>query len=299
VTWLGALLLLAAVTAVAAVAAVRSSGDAPAERHLRRAEARASATASLASFDARTARRALETVGAQGAPRAGGSIPRPRSRRLAIPWRDAASALRTPGRVVEAAALAATATVLCLLNADRPLVPAAAMLVAYLGAARMLWPLRSELDTPGRVRVLLRPRLGRVLLAHTLVPLVVTTCAAAIAAAGCAVAGALPSDGAGMALLTVAVAPVVSLCAAMAARRGGRIPTTILVTATAADPSGGAAAILAWFAWWPSVAVTLGAVPLLALANSEAPVLVPALAWALLATAGLAYLVSREPREIS
>ena len=107
--WLAALVVVTLATAVAAVAAVRGCGDCPAERHLRRAEARASAVASLASFDARTARRALETVVFRDGGRRGAGLGRLRDARLAVPWRDAVAALRTPGRVVEGAALAGRA----------------------------------------------------------------------------------------------------------------------------------------------------------------------------------------------
>src|SRR4051794_11259543 len=62
VEWLPALVLLTIVSAAAARATLRRGGDCPTERHVRRAEGRAGATASLASFDARTARRALEAV---------------------------------------------------------------------------------------------------------------------------------------------------------------------------------------------------------------------------------------------
>ena len=222
------------------VAAVRSCGDCPAERHLRRAEARASAVASLASFDARTARRALETRRrarrrpAGRAPRAG------RARRASpIPWRDAVAALRTPGRVVEGRSWPAAATALGLLKADRPVaVLAAARSLVYLGASRLLWPLRAELDVPGRVRVLLRPRIGRVLLAHALVPALVTTAAAALAAAGCALAGALPGArrrrGAARRRRD-ARARALRGDVARAAAGGSAEPP---VTAVAADPSG-------------------------------------------------------------
>ena len=58
------------------------------------------------------------------------------------------SALRAPGRVVEALTLSAAAAAVATAQADRPLVVAAAMVAGYLGAARMLWPLRAELDVP-------------------------------------------------------------------------------------------------------------------------------------------------------
>ncbi len=291
--WLAALIVLTLAAAVAAVAAVRGCGDCPAERHLRRAEARASAVASLASFDARTARRALETVVFRDVGRRGAGLGRVRDARLAVPWRDAAAALRTPGRVIEGAALAGAGTVLCVLNPDRPVTLAMATLVVYFGASRLLWPLRSDLDAPARVRVLLRPRIGRVLLAHTLVPVVVTTSAAVLGAAGCALAGALPEPGAA-ALLAVAGAPMVTCCAAMSARRGGRLPPSVLATAVAGDPSGGAGALLAWFTLWPTVAATLAAVPIL-LASSAGPgAAVLAASWIAIATRILVRLLDRD-----
>ena len=255
VEWLAALSVLTLITAAAAALALRDCGRCPTERHLRRAEGRASATASLASFDARTARQALQAVGARPSerPAAGPGWLRAMiaarganatTGTLAIVWRDTVAAVRTPGRVAEAAALSGAGAVLCLLNAERLVAVAAATMLVYVGASRMLWPLRAELDIRGRARVLLRPRLGRVLLAHSLLPVIVTTAAAVIAVAGCAILGALPVHGAGAVLAAVAVPAVLTWCAAMSARRGGRLPHTVLVTAVAVDPSGGGIAIL-------------------------------------------------------
>ena len=77
----------------------------------------------------------------------------------------------------------------------------------------------------------------------------------------------------------------------MSARRGGRVPQTLLVTALAADPTGGGAAIAGWLVWWPSVAVVTGAAPL-ALAESGAPAV--ATVWILAAAAGLTWLAGRD-----
>jgi hypothetical protein len=290
--WRAALLLLTLVTAVTAVLAVRGCGACSAERHLRRAEGRASAVASLATLDARTARRTLERVGARDAGRPLVQLRRVRSARLAVAWRDVVAALRAPARVVEAAALAGGGTVLALLAADRPAALAAAAFAVYLGASRMLWPLRAELDVPERARILLRPRLGRILLEHALIPVVVTTTVAALAVAGCAVAGTPP---AAVALLAVAVTPVLTLCAAMSARREGRLPTSVLATAVAVDPSGGAAAVVAWLTFWPALATTLGAVPLIAVTNAGPAVVAMAALWTAIATLALARLV-QSPR---
>ena len=303
---LAALLALTLVTAAAAAAAIRDGGGCPTERHLRRAEGRASAIASLTSLDARTARQAIEAVGARPS-RTPGDLSRmraaiasqgarPSTRTLAIVWRDAVATVRVPGRALDAAALASAGTVLCLLGAKHPVAVAAAMILVYLGASRMLWPLRSELDMPSRAQVLLRPRLGRVLLAHTLLPVTVITAAATLAAAACAIPGKLPAHGALVALAAVAAAPIVTCCAAMSARRGGRLPQTLLITATATDSSGGGGVILSWLAYWPTIAVLLGGVPLLLITRASANAGLVA-AWTVLATAALAYCNDRDHTE--
>ena len=255
---------LSVLTAVAVVQAVRTRGHCSAERHLRRAEARQGAIASLGVYDLRTARRSLEKARPAHAWWGGGRL-----RRLPIPavvWRDAAAALRAPGRVAEALALTAGAAAVATAEADRPLVVAAAMAAGYVGATRMLWPLRAELDVPDRTRVLLRPRSGRVLLEHTIVPAFVTVCGAALGAAAALLAG---TPSAAVAVVAVVVAPVLTLCGAMSARRGGRVPQSVLAGAVAGDPTGGGGAVVGWFAWWPSVAIVAGVAPV-ALAEAGA-----------------------------
>jgi hypothetical protein len=296
VSSLAALVVLTPVTVAAVVAALRGCGDCPAERHMRRAEARATAVASLASLDPRTARRGL----------AGAAAPRdtwgvgadlPRLRRLArdrhaliIAWRDVVAMLRTPARALEAAALVGGGTALAVLVADKPAAVAAGVVVAYFGAAMLLGPLRAELDVPGRMTVLLIPRPGDVVFAHALLPAVVATAAAALAAAGCAIGGAEPAA----ALVGVAVGPGLTGCAAMAARRGGRVPISVLATATAGDPSGGAVGVLGWLARWPAAALALAGVPL-ALVGHSAASLVPALVWAVAGSGIIAALLRGDP----
>jgi hypothetical protein len=308
VEWLAAISVLTLITASAAAIALRHCGHCPTERHLRRAEGRTSATASLASFDARTARQALQAVGARPSRRPAADLgwlrntiaargARSTTRTLAIVWRDTVAAARAPGRVIEAAALAGAATVLCLFNAERPLAVAAATMLVYLGASRMLWPLRTELDTTSRTRVLLRPRIGRVLLAHSLLAMIVTTAAALLAVAGCAILGQLPVHGAAAALAAMAVPPTLTWCAAMSARRGGRLPQTVLVTAVAVDPSGGGLAILSWLTYWPMVAVLLGGIPIILITSVGAGAAPIAVAWTLIASVALIYLLSRDPVE--
>src|SRR5262249_39189094 len=133
---------------------------------------------------------------------------------------------------------------------------------------RLMAPLRAELDVPGRARTLLRPGLGRVLVAHAIVPAVVAAVAAALAAAVSAGAGGLPSHGGAAALAAVLVAPAGSCRAAMSARRGGRLPTTVFASAVALDPSGGGVGILMWLAAWPAAGAIVGAVPVLVTTRS-------------------------------
>ena len=286
--WLAALALLTVGTVAAAVAVLRGCGDCPAERHLRRAEARASAVAALTSWDARSARRAFEAAAPGRVVRAGGNLRAVRAlaaargkpgeaSAAAIVWRNAVAARRAPGRVLEAAVLAGAGAALALTNADRTVTVLAAMLLVYFGAARLMAPLRAELDVPGRARILLRPRLGSVLVAHTAVPVAITAVAVALAAAGTAVAGGLEAHGASAALAAVLVVPALTCCAAMSARRGGRLPDTVFASAVAFDPSGGGIGILMWLAAWPAAAAVVGAVPVLVAARSGAgPALVTA-----------------------
>jgi hypothetical protein len=303
--WIAALCALTAMTAVAAGAGVRGSGDCPTERHLRRAEGRQSAIASVANFDARTARQSLGRVA--GRP-AGGSPMQLRRLRaaasrhaaphgLSIVWRDGVAMLGTPGRLAEGTALAAGGTAVSLLNADHPAAVAAAMIVVYVGAARLLSPLRAELDDPDRTRVLLRRRAGRILGAHILLPTAAVTGAAALAAAGCAITGSVPEPEAAAAAAAVAAAPLVTFCAALSARRRGRVPQRLVMTATVVDPAGGGLAILSWLAYWPSAAAVLGGTPFLLVVARGGGAAAVAAAWVTMAAAGLGFLVRRDPVE--
>jgi hypothetical protein len=138
---------------------------------------------------------------------------------------------------------------------------------------------------------LLIPRPGAVVFAHALVPATVTTAAAALAAAACAIGGAEPAA----ALVAVVLGPGLTGCAAMSARRGGRVPISVLATATAGDPSGGAVGIVSWLARWPAAALALAGVPLALVGASGTPALTPALIWALGGTGIIAALLQRDP----
>jgi hypothetical protein len=199
--------------------------------------------------------------------------------------------------VVQAVALAAGGTALSVLNSDKVVAVAAGMVLVYLGASRILWPLRAELDLPSRTTVMLRPRLGRVVLGHALLPVLLTMSAATLAAVGCAIARALPAHGVIAALAAIAVAPMLTCCAAMSARRRGRLPQSLLFAAVGGDPSGGGVSITAWLAFWPTLAATLGSIPVLLITRSGLGAAPVAAGLTLVATVGLAYILDRDPIE--
>ena len=266
--WPLAVALLAALTAAFTALAVRRRGATPTERHLLRAEARGGAVAAIYSMNARYVRRSLTAVSAgPAAARRANRLKPPHSPRLAVAWRDASAALAVPQRLGEALVLAAGGTVICLINGAHPLAVGAGALAIYAGASRLLEPLRAETDKPGRVRVLLRARIGKVLVQHTLVPLVVVVVGALLGVAGCAAAGVLPDHGGAAVLLVVLATPAITLCAALSSRRGGRLPPSLLA-ATYNDSSGfSAVLILGWIILWPLVAAAAGAIPIAVVVN--------------------------------
>jgi hypothetical protein len=75
------------------------------------------------------------------------------------------------------------------------------------------------------------------------------------------------------------------------------MPHSLLVTAVAADPSGGGLTLLWWVALWPAVGAVLGGVPVLLATGAGSGAAVVAVGWIALATATLARLVAREPAE--
>jgi hypothetical protein len=284
-----ALALLAAVTAAAVAAAARGFGHCPTERHAVRAEARSGALASAWGLDARTARLSLRRAAGPARRRTARGLRAPRRPELAIPWRDAMSALRAPQRTLGSAALAAAAAAVAIAAADRPAAAAVAVLGTYVAASTLLEPLRVEIDRPSASRVLLRRPFGRILLGHVGVPIAVMAAGAAVAAGALAVAGALPARGGALAVVAVAVVPTVVLCAALSSRRGGRVPVSVLAMGSAGDPSGGGI-VVAWLLAWPAGAVALGALPLVYVARgtSLSSAVVFALAVALAAPFALA-----------
>ena len=290
--WPVALGLLAVVAAAAAARALARCGDCPTERHAVRAQARSGAIASLYSFDARTARQSLRAASAGRGGRTAWRARRPRRPGLATAWRDATVALGHPQRLAEAALLAAGGALVALLDASHPAAVVGGAFVVYLGASRLLEPLRAETDAPGRAWVLLTRPLGRILVEHALVPAVVVTAAAAVAAAGCAIAGALPTHGGAAALALVAATPAITLCAALNSRRGGRLPSSMMSALW--DPSGaGGGLLFAWLVVWPVLGTGIGSAAVIAVVDrgpSAIPTVLALLAASPVAlTAGLSW----------
>ena len=288
-----ATVLLAAVAALAVVGALARRGMGSTERHLVRAEAREGAVAAVYSMNARYVGRSFASVGSRPGTTAGRTLRMPRTPRLAIAWRDAVAALNAPGRLGEALVLATAGCAICLVNADHPAAVAGGSLVVYLGASRLLEPLRAETDKPSRVRVLLRKPQGKVMAEHALVPGAVVLAGAVLAVAGCAIAGELPSHGATAALLAVVATPAITMCAALSGRRGGQLPQSVMAV-TYGDTTGMSSLILiAWIVAFPVLAIALDAVPVslaaehgtqvlfgcLALLGSVSAVLAIALGW--------------------
>jgi hypothetical protein len=281
-----ALGLLCATAAAAIAAAARGFAPCPTERHAIRAEARSGAVASAWALDARTARLSLRQAAGPARTRARRRLPAPRRAALAVPWRDATSALRAPQRTLGCAALAAGAAMVAVAAADHPAAQLLASLGAYAAASIMLEPLRQEIDQPSASRILLRRRFGRVLLGHVAVPIAVLAAGAVVAGPAVAVAGALPARGGAVAVAAVAVIPAVVLCAALSSRRGGRLPVSVLALGTTGDPSGGGI-VIAWLLAWPAAAVVLGGLPLVFVARAHALGGALVLCFAVVATAAL------------
>ncbi len=184
---------------------------------------------------------------------------------LAVIWRDAMVALWRPGRVTQSALLAGGGAVLVLVDLRKPVAVVVGALLIYVASAWLVEPMRIELDAPGRASVFLGARPGRALLAHTVLPAIVVGSAVALCAAVLALAGALAGGSLPAALALVATAPAVTCCAGLSARRGGRLPQELLITAIGSDPSGGGLVLLGWLALWPGVAAAIVYIPVRAI----------------------------------
>lgn len=256
--WGAALGLLALSTGVACWIAIRHSNACSTERHAVRAEAREGAVASLSALDVRRAQLALRQVDDGRHRRAWRTRLRaPRHPNLAIPWRDATALLRAPGRLAEAALFTAACTTLALTNATHFLDAALAGLLGYLAVTRLLEPLRLEVDAPGASHNLLVRRFGQVLLSHVAVPMSIVVFFAGLTTVVCALTHVITAQPGPLAALTLVAFPAVALCAALSARRGGRMPISVLFFASGPDPSGGGIVILGWLLLWPASAAAV------------------------------------------
>lgn len=305
--WIGALIALA-VAAVAAVGiAWRRRGAGETERFVRRAEGRNRLEASLMDLNLRTGRRNLaEVAGPAGRGgdergrrvrglrwlRSRARVVGRRAPEAAVVWRDAVTAAQLPGRVVLSALLAAGGGALVLLDVAQPVAVVAGALLIYAAAAWLLEPMRIELDVPSRAAVFLGVRPGRALLAHAILPSVVVSAAVVVCAVALALAGRLAGGELAPALVAVITAPAVTCCAGMSARRGGRLPTDVLIAAVTSDPSGGGIVLLGWLLLWPAVAAAVVYVPVRAIHGSAASVAV-----AVAASVAAAVVQGRDPRE--
>jgi hypothetical protein len=260
--------LLAAVTVAAVVAAWRTAGRVTLEELERRAGTRAGLGASLYLADPRgaTLQRHQAVRGLVGVRRRL-ALRHPRRRWLALPWRDGLSLLRAPGRVGWALVLCGSGVLAVALAPGRRLLAAGAVVVAYLGAARLVEPLRGEADQPDASRQL--PwRWGDLILLHTATPILVLTAVGLAATVALALAGLVPAPALGLAAaacLPVAAALVWS--AAIAGQRG-RLGLDQFLTASAMGELAGPIYLLRWFATGPLVALASLLGPILVLQSA-------------------------------
>lgn len=298
---------LAVLVAAAAAITWRCRGSGETERYLRRSQGHARLQASLTDLNARTARRDLAAVAGRARSRRGfelrglrDRLARPRSDPaiarggvLAVVWRNLLAAAQRPALLIEVLVAGAAGAALALLDAGRVLGVVAGAVLIYLAATRLLEPLRIEHDAPGRSRLFLAARPGRAYVAHAVVPAVLVVIVLAVTAAVLSLSGALAGYGAAAPVDLIVAGPAVVGCAAMSARRGGRLSQEMLMTAMGSDPSGGGLFLLGWLVMWPAVAAALVALPLAGAHAAHGATL----GWAvldLIAAAGLARALARD-----
>jgi hypothetical protein len=283
--------LVAAAGAITALARSRA-GAAGAEAFLARAETRSGLTASAFTLDYRTATLTYRSaLPARAARRT--RVPRPVRARSVVLWRDALAMLREPSRLGWAMLLGAAASVEALTHPGQALPAAVAAVLLYFAASLLCEPLRTDVDAPDRSALLLSWPFARVLLAHCALPIMVmfgliAATIVAVVLAGAAGAGALI-------LIPTALVPVivtVVLCAALAARTGGRVDENLLARLLSLDASNpmGASLIVLWLIPWliAEVVVIGGAVLILghATAHHSAVISAGGLAFGLTTAAG-------------
>lgn len=265
-----------------------------------RAQTRSTIGASLFVLDARTA--AVTRRGAGPTRRlARARIPRPGIQGFAIAWRDLTSYVRFWQKTVVVVLVMCAGGYLIFSGSDTPVwLPFVGALLAYLGASKLLEPLRLEVDVSVRALIFFPRSLGQILWQHCRLPILFAAVSLTLGALVAALLGTTSTSMAVAAvLLSGPTAGLLVLSAALTARRGGRIPIHVLLMSMS-DPSGGIAFILGWATGWLLTGVfTVGVCCwLLRLAGSSIPTL--ALCSVIVAVVvtvigvGLRYLLTRE-----
>jgi hypothetical protein len=234
---LAALGLLCALALAAGISVYRTAGSCTIESFRVRARTRSQVVASLYAFDYRSvgqAARAEKAQTWQGRVR----VRTPVRPVIAVPWHGALALLRSPVRLGWGVVLAGAGMFLLARQPIREGALLAGAVALYLAASSLLEPLRQEVDTPGAAKVLLPWRFEKVLWLHCLLPAGVMILAGLLAVAGGLASGFLTVDAAvSLLVLTIPLTFVVILCAALSARRGGRVSSN-LVNLAAMDTTG-------------------------------------------------------------
>ncbi|WP_436981853.1 hypothetical protein [Streptomyces sp. enrichment culture] len=245
--WPVAVALLAAAASAAVLHAGKAAGTVPTRRLRARAATVATVTSVLWSAELRAARLAVTEALAGGTTGARRRLRVPRSRRLAVVWRDALALLRAPERLVAAAlwlgAGAGTAALAVALDGGtRLIVLAAALALGWLGVARLAETARLETDDLRRSSW--SPfRLPTLLLMHVLVPVA----AGVLLALAAAVPFVLQGGGRALLLMPLCVPPFAAAAVLAAARGPVR---TELLSLGLVTPAGDASVFvfLGWYA---------------------------------------------------
>jgi hypothetical protein len=299
--WPIAVLLICTAAAGVTVLARRRAGAAGAEVFLARAETRSGLTASAFTLDYRSAALTYRSaLPARVARRT--RLPRPVQPGRVVLWRDALAALREPSRLGWAMLLAAVASVEALTHPGQALPAAVAAVLLYFAASLLCEPLRTDVDAPDTSALLLSWPFARVLLAHCVLPVFVMFGLGAVTIVAVVLAGAA---GAGtLILIPTVLAPVVVtavLCAALAARSGGRVDENLLGRLLSLDASNpmGATVLVLWLIPWLIAAVVVvgGALLILGHAAAHHGSLIGAGVIALALTAGAAAVLVGVARE--
>jgi Family of unknown function (DUF6297) len=265
-------LALLVITALAGVwFSFRRAGAGTIEQYLTRAESRAGLSASITLLDYRSA---AQTYGATQAWRTRRQlrVPRPRRRGLTILWRDAVGLTRSPARLGWSALLAAGATWEALTHPGKVVPALIAAVALYFAAAILCEPLRLDIDQPDKSRLLIGWPFRRVFLSHLVLPAVwlIVACTVTIVLAsvtGYAGIGALAL----IPTLMLTVIAVSVLSAALAARRGGRVPDSVLTMILSTDMNNPIAlSVILFIAPWLLLNVIVLVIPLLLLGHAAA-----------------------------